>query len=81
MTYSGQTPLHNATLNANLNTISFFINHKCDVTIKNKHGKTAKDLALDKKQQKVADYFEQDKRVTYGTTAILADHFISFRGD
>jgi len=61
----GYAPIHNAVLNSHLACISCLIKHGCEINIKDKHGKTARDLAVDKKQFKVADYFNEEKRETY----------------
>ncbi len=58
----GCTPLMNASSNGRLEIVKILIEHKADATLKDKNGKTAYQLASDKKKyknrQKVVEYFE-----------------------
>jgi ankyrin repeat protein len=79
----GTTALHNATVNCHLATVSMLIRKGANVLIKDKSGndngplpdsllgKSARDVAVERKNPKLIDYFNDEKRETYGTYTTL----------
>jgi ankyrin repeat protein len=57
--HQGSTPLHEAALAGSVDVIRLLVNHSADVTVRNKSGKTARDVAAEAARHAVAELLQE----------------------
>ncbi|MCZ6913709.1 MAG: ankyrin repeat domain-containing protein [Rickettsia endosymbiont of Ixodes persulcatus] len=72
---NGDTPLHVAVFKKNKQAIKFFLENGSDCTIKNSLGKTAKDLASEKRPDKIATLLSPEPKQIHQKKLCSFPHF------
>eukprot|EP01114_Cavostelium_apophysatum_P013097 TRINITY_DN3098_c1_g1_i1.p1 TRINITY_DN3098_c1_g1~~TRINITY_DN3098_c1_g1_i1.p1 ORF type:complete len:389 (+),score=93.40 TRINITY_DN3098_c1_g1_i1:76-1242(+) len=76
---NGFTPLHSATVNQHGSCISVLLNRGANGEIKDKSGKSPRDIAEEKKLTSILDFFNVDKRTNFERISQMESEILKLR--